>query len=72
MAIRIISNVPQLELKNIEELFLNSGATSVTHVEEPDHEFTVMAMFPDKEAHAAMTQRIAGADDPASTVLEIA
>lgn len=72
MAIRIISNVPKLELKNIEQLFLNSGAISVTHIEEQDHEFTVTAMFPDKEAHAAMTRRIAAADDPAGTLLEIA
>ena len=62
MAIRIISNVPATELENVEQLFLNSGATSVTHVQEPDQEFTVMAMFPDKEAHAAMKLRIAEAD----------
>lgn len=66
MAIRIISNVPAAELTNVEQLFLSSGATSVTHIAEPDDEFTVMAMFPDQEQHAAMVQRIGDVKDAAA------
>ena len=62
MAIRIIRNVPADEVDAVEQLFEDSGATSVSRAKEEDGEFTVTAIFPDIEKHAELKARVTGSD----------
>jgi hypothetical protein len=58
MAIRIIRNVPADEVDNVERMFIDSGATSVSRAKEGDGEFTVTAVFPDIERHVELMGRL--------------
>ncbi len=58
MAIRIIRNVPENKLNFYEQLFKDTGATSVSHAKEEDGEYTITAIFPDVERHSELAERI--------------